>query len=137
MDDVVTGDSGAKEKGMKGKVDSEHTRKDAMVDEPKSPRKLNIKNTAMKFALDQTVGATVNTVLFIAGIGLIRGQSLDLVLRDVQEQFWPMIFAGQKLWPLVSILCFTLVPLQYRMLVGNVAGVIWGVYLSLVVGQEK
>lgn len=108
-----------------------------MVDKQTSPRQLNVKNTAIKFALDQTVGAAVNTVLFIAGIGLIRGQSLNFVLKDVQEQFWPMIFAGQKLWPLVSILCFTLVPLQYRMLVGNIAGVIWGVYLSLVVGEEK
>ncbi|KAF2172396.1 hypothetical protein M409DRAFT_17630 [Zasmidium cellare ATCC 36951] len=137
VDEVVTGDSQASKKGVNGKVDSKHTRDNALVDKQKSPRKLSIKNTAIKFALDQTVGATFNTVLFIAGIGLIRGQSLALIQQDVQEQFWPMIFAGQKLWPLVSILCFALIPLQYRMLVGNVAGVIWGIYLSLMVGEEK
>jgi hypothetical protein len=33
----------------------------------------DVKNTAMKFVLDMTLGATVNTVLFIAIIGALKG----------------------------------------------------------------
>lgn len=46
------------------------------------------------------------TLLFIAGIALLRGQTFSSALQDVQEQFWPMIFAGQKLWPAVSSCAF-------------------------------
>lgn len=36
-------------------------------------RNLNVGNTIKKLALDQTVGATVNTVLFMAVIGALKG----------------------------------------------------------------
>ncbi|EME88319.1 uncharacterized protein MYCFIDRAFT_55315 [Pseudocercospora fijiensis CIRAD86] len=100
-------------------------------------KKLSLKNTAIKFTLDQTLGSAINTVLFIAGIALLRGQSLDTVYTNIQQQFWPMIFAGQKLWPAVSILSFAVIPLEHRMLFGSVAGLFWGVYLSLVSGSGK
>lgn len=75
--------------------------------------------------------------MFIAGIALLRGQSLDSMLADVQQKFWPMTFTGQKLWPAVSILSFAVIPLEQRMLFGAVAGLFWGIYLSLVSGSGK
>lgn len=103
----------------------------------KAEKKLNITNTAIKFSLDQTFGAAVNTVLFIAGIALLRGYSFATIQRDVQQQFWPMIFAGQKLWPAVSVMQFTVVPFEYRTLVGSIVSLFWGIYLSLVSGTGK
>ena len=50
-----------------------------------SAKKLNIKNTAIKFSLDQTLGAAVNNVLFIAGIGALRGKSLADIVASVQS----------------------------------------------------
>jgi len=41
------------------------------------------------------------------------------------------MISGWKLWPLVSLLNFTLVPVEKRVLVGNIVGLLWGVYLSL------
>lgn len=70
-------------------------------------------------------------------MALLRGRSWSTIYREIQAQFWPMIFAGQKLWPAVSILSFTIVPLEHRMLFGSVAGVLWGVYLSLIAGSES
>ncbi|KAK4569534.1 hypothetical protein LTR86_003297 [Recurvomyces mirabilis] len=103
----------------------------------KVKRSLNLRNTAIKFSLDQALGAAANTVLFIAGIALLRGHTLASIQADVQQQFWPMIFAGQKLWPLVSILQFTVVPFEWRTLVGSFVGLLWGVYLSLISGGSK
>lgn len=48
-----------------------------------------------------------------------------------------MTFAGQKLWPAVSILSFTIIPLEQRMLFGSVAGLFWGTYLSLIAASSK
>lgn len=39
--------------------------------------------------------------------------------------------AGYKLWPLVSLLNFTVVPVERRVVVASVVGLGWGVYLAL------
>jgi hypothetical protein len=44
------------------------------------PKALSIKNTAIKFALDQTFGAAFNNALFIVGIAFLKGQSVDTAL---------------------------------------------------------
>ncbi|KAK4550733.1 hypothetical protein LTR36_000312 [Oleoguttula mirabilis] len=100
-------------------------------------KKLNLANTAIKFSLDQTIGAAANTVLFIAGIALLRGHTLPSIEQDVRTKFWPMIFAGQKLWPAVSVLSFTVVPFEHRTLFGSIVGLFWGIYLSLVSSGKK
>jgi hypothetical protein len=51
-----------------------------------------------------------------------------------RQDFWPIMLAGFKLWPFVSILNFTVVPADKRLLVGSLFGVIWAVYLSLMSG---
>lgn len=46
------------------------------------------------------------------------------------------MFAGQKLWPLVSIIGFTVVPFEHRTVFGGVIGIGWGVYLSLMANDK-
>ncbi|KEQ72879.1 hypothetical protein M436DRAFT_47606 [Aureobasidium namibiae CBS 147.97] len=101
-----------------------------------NPRALSIKNTAIKFALDQTFGAVVNNALFIVGIALLKGQSLDTALSALHTDLFPLLFAGQKLWPLVSIISFTLVPFEHRTVFGGVIGIGWGVFLSLMANDK-
>lgn len=113
------------------------TEESTTADPQKVKKQLNIKNTAIKFCLDQSFGAAANTVLFIAGIAILRGHSFESIQQDVIERFWPMIFAGQKLWPAVSVLSFTVVPFEQRTLFGSIVGLFWGVYLSLVSGGKK
>jgi hypothetical protein len=40
-------------------------------------------------------------------------------------------FSGMKLWPAVSLINFTLIPPERRIIFGSIAGVIWNIYLSL------
>ncbi|KAJ5371877.1 Mpv17/PMP22 [Penicillium concentricum] len=95
---------------------------------------LNITNTVAKIVIDQTVGGAWNTVVFIATMGMLRGLDYDTITGQIQSDFWPIISAGVKLWPLVSILNFTVVPADRRLLVGNLFGVVWAIYLSLMSG---
>ena len=48
-------------------------------------KKLNVKNTAIKFALDQTFGAIANTVLFIGGMSLLKGEPFSKALAAVHH----------------------------------------------------
>lgn len=50
--------------------------------------------------------------------------------------FWPMIFAGWKLWPIVSLVNYTFIKtVAGRNLLGSLAGMVWGIYLSLIAGK--
>lgn len=51
------------------------------------PKALSIKNTAIKFALDQTLGAAVNNALFIVGIAFLKGQSVETALSALQKVY--------------------------------------------------
>jgi len=48
-------------------------------------KKLDVKNTAIKFFLDQSVGSLFNTVAFIAGMAAIRGANTSAIISAVQN----------------------------------------------------
>ncbi len=120
--------------------------------------RLSTGNTAAKLALDQTVGAAVNTFLFsvfihsiqaamttttttttTASVGGGGGVNIDYgrvdwarVLARSRAEFAAMLVASWRLWPLVSLVNFTLVrTVEGRNLLGGLAGVGWGVYMSI------
>ncbi|KAI9675286.1 MAG: hypothetical protein M1817_001188 [Caeruleum heppii] len=65
---------------------------------PREPT-LNIANTAKKFALDQTLGAAVNTILFIAVMAGLRGSSgpeiMDAIRQAIDYARPPLTFISQ------------------------------------------
>ncbi len=48
-------------------------------------RKLDVGNTVKKFLIDQTVGGSVNTILFIAIMGGFKGLSPTEIAEEVQK----------------------------------------------------
>lgn len=84
-----------------------------------------------KFVLDQTLGAAANTLAFIALTGLFKGYGLAAIAVDVQERFLELFTAGWRMWPFVSFANLSFVPWEWRPVVGNTAGLCWGVYLTL------
>ncbi|KAF4304625.1 putative mpv17 pmp22 protein [Botryosphaeria dothidea] len=110
--------------------------KDVVKDKAKrTSAGMNWGNVFMKFLLDQTVGGAVNTALFIAGMKALNGAGSEEIKTAVKEGLWPLFVAGTKLWPAVSLISFTMVPVDKRVLFGSTVGVAWGVYLSLVAAQ--
>ncbi|KAK0655781.1 hypothetical protein B0T16DRAFT_451416 [Cercophora newfieldiana] len=111
--------------------------------------RLNKGNTAIKTLLDQTMGAAVNTVLFsvfmhgmraaMAGAGGgVRVENVDwvVVMGRAREEFWGILRAGWTFWPWVSLVNFVfLEKVEHRNLVGSLAGLGWGVYMSLFAGK--
>lgn len=97
------------------------------------------RNVLAKFLLDQTIGAAVNTLMFLVYVSYVNKSSTDKVASwnavqaDVSDKFWPMIIDGYKFWPFVSLASFLWVPVDKRVVFGCSAGVLWGIYLSLLV----
>ncbi len=124
--------------------------------------KLNVANTLAKTLLDQTVGAGFNTLAFGVVLGglqaamahhapqpgplfflapdAVRYGAVDwaAVLGRCRAEFWSLIRAGWVFWPFVSVVNFAFVKgVQARNLVGSLAGVAWGVYISLVTAAAE
>ncbi|PWY83511.1 hypothetical protein BO70DRAFT_379306 [Aspergillus heteromorphus CBS 117.55] len=88
-------------------------------------------NFTMKFLLDQSVGSVMNIVLFVVLINLLKGEGVARVGELVLEDFNPIMLARLKYRPVVSMLMYTVVPVDRRVVFGSACGVVWGVYLSL------
>jgi len=58
-----------------------------------------------------------------------------LICLCARQDSWPLMKAGYKLWPIVSLLSFTVVPVQQRVVFGSLVGVGWGIFLSLFAGH--
>ena len=48
----------------------------------------------------------------------------------------PIIVAGYKMWPIASVVNFTLIPVERRIVFLSAVGWVWGVYLSLVAARQ-
>jgi len=65
-----------------------------------------------------------------------KGANLEQAWQIAGQDFWGIMKAGWKLWPIVSLLNYTAVrTVGGRSLVGSLAGMGWNVYLSLVAGR--
>jgi hypothetical protein len=96
-------------------------------------------NVLIKFLLDQTFGAAVNTLMFLVFMSYTNASPTakegqwNAVARDVQNKFYPMMKDGYKFWPGVSLISFLWIPVDKRIVFGCSVGVIWGIYLSMMV----
>lgn len=54
------------------------------TEEVKLEPRFDVKNTAWKFALDQTIGALVNTVIFVAGMAGLRGEGWKSAIDHIR-----------------------------------------------------
>lgn len=141
-----------------GKSEKKPDKKPKEMTQPQGP--LSIRNTAIKLILDQTLGAAVNTFFFSAYMRSIRSATahaprspnfrkavswwnsegavnfaavhVDDVLAGARADFWQLMYAGWTFWPGVSLVNYSLIKtIEGRTLVGATAGLLWGVYVSL------
>lgn len=95
--------------------------------------RLNYRNTITKWFIDCiTLGALMNTTAFLVITGYMKGQSWDKIAHNLRTQLVPIIVNGYKLWPIASILSFSFIPVERRILFFSCVGLCWNVYLTLV-----
>ncbi|XXG96400.1 hypothetical protein Hte_002682 [Hypoxylon texense] len=105
-------------------------------DAPERKPKLNLRNTMAKWFIDCiTLGAIFNTVAFFLLMGILKGQSADQIGSNVRNETIPIIVAGYKIWPFASIISFSCVPVEKRIVFLNFVGLLWGIYMSLVASR--
>ncbi|KAL1861746.1 hypothetical protein Daus18300_008715 [Diaporthe australafricana] len=103
------------------------------VEDANSKPKLNMRNTLIKWFVDcMTVGALINTLAFLVLMGLMKGHGVEKIEQNLSTETIPIIVAGYKIWPVASILSFSFVPVEKRIVFLSFIGFLWGIYMSLV-----
>jgi len=88
--------------------------------------------TACKIALDQTLYlATYNTVYFV-GLGVLARRPLGEVVAQYRQQFWQLLTAGWRIWPLVGIVTYTYIPTEHRVLFVDLVEILYSAVLSTI-----
>lgn len=109
-----------------------------------------------------TVGAILNTTAFLVIMGVLKVHSLASIWQsiiDVSEfvvvehaalpflrllsnmdanplqETIPIIVAGYRIWPIASIISFSVIPVSKRIVFLSFVGFIWGIYMSLVAAR--
>jgi hypothetical protein len=90
-----------------------------------------------KVALDQLVFAPCLIFGYLAINAVNNGKSLAQFSKEVRYSFVKILLSNYKLWPLVSWINFTYVPMNYRVLVATIVGFFWTIYLILSTKEQK
>lgn len=90
-----------------------------------------------KIALDQTLYASAYNCIYLTFIDLLKGMSPDDIKADVAKNNIPMLRAGWKLWPMVHMLTYTVIPKQHKQLWVCLVEIVWASYLSFVANEKR
>jgi len=82
-----------------------------------------------KVFVDQTTFGPLFNLLYFYEIGLLEGRSLSYINEKVGKEYSSVMMANYKIWPLLNIINFKLVPPNMRVLFGNVASILWTAYV--------
>ena len=99
---------------------------------PRGTGRLNVRNTLVKWALDcLTVGALCNTGAFLIIMGILKAQSADKIMTNLKTETFRIIVAGWRVWPIASIISFSLIPVERRILFFSTIGLGWNIYMRV------
>ena len=118
------------------KEGDEYVRRQQEQEQEQPKPRLNLRNTMTKWFVDCiTLGAIFNTVAFFIIMGLLKRQPFAQIGDNIRTETIPVIVAGYKIWPFASIISFSCVPVEKRIVFLNFVGLIWGIYMSLVAAR--
>ncbi|GAA5861613.1 hypothetical protein JCM3774_002646 [Rhodotorula dairenensis] len=95
-----------------------------------------ITTTVARVAVDQFVLTPCVLSLFFTCQSLLEGKGFTEAKRRIETSWWPTIQRNWSLWIPVQAVNFSVVPLQYRLLVVNVTSLFWNAYLSYANAQS-
>ncbi|KAI0475927.1 Mpv17/PMP22 family protein [Xylariaceae sp. FL0804] len=97
---------------------------------------------SIQAAMPRPLGAPLSnpdrSIQYLFSRGAVDYNHVDWkrVVAKTRAEFLNIMKAGWKLWPLVSFINFVFVKsIEGRNLVGGLAGVLWGIYMSLVASR--
>jgi len=93
---------------------------------------------AMKMvAMDQLIYAPIGLAAFFTFITVAEGGGRRAVIRKFQDVYTPALKANYMVWPLVQMLNFRVMPIQFQIPFVSTIGIAWTAYLSMTNAAEE
>ena len=89
-----------------------------------------------KIALDQTAYLAFYNTVYYVSLTVLAGKSFGEAVEEYKDSFWLLLTSGWKLWPLVGIVTYTLIPQQNRVLWIDGIEIIYSALLSSLANKE-
>lgn len=86
---------------------------------------------ALKLLIQQLVMTPAFLVFTLGYIHYFLSLSVNKTVREIKNAFAAALFANWKVWTVAQAVNFKLVPLDLRVLFGNVVALWWNIYLSM------
>ncbi|KAG0251431.1 hypothetical protein DFQ27_008769 [Actinomortierella ambigua] len=81
---------------------------------------------------DQVLFAPVGLAMLFTGLTVLEGGGVREVKEKLSESYPTALKANYTIWPVVQLVNFSIMPLQFRLPFVSVVGIAWNAYLSLV-----
>lgn len=88
-------------------------------------------STLLQVAVQQLVVTPPFLLVTMAFLQLARTTKVSEISKGVKSAFAAALFTNWRVWSVAQTINFQLVPLDYRVLYGNILALWWNIYLSL------
>ncbi|KAI9010459.1 hypothetical protein CLU79DRAFT_839594 [Phycomyces nitens] len=90
-----------------------------------------------RMVTDQVLFAPAGLTMFFTIMGFIETKKWEGVQEKFRDAFLPALAMNYKVWPVVQLINFKVMPLQYRLPFVSSLGIIWNAYLSWINNASK
>ncbi|XP_008544880.2 protein Mpv17-like, partial [Microplitis demolitor] len=90
-----------------------------------------------KVACDQFLFAPPFIAVLLATIGFMQGNNAEGVQKKLSNEYKDILINNYKIWPLVQLINFGLVPLNYQVLVNQIVAIFWNTYISFRTNRDS
>lgn len=73
---------------------------------------------------------------FFTVVGLLEGKSLTDIKTKIKKDYWSTQIASWKVWPIVQIINFSVVPKNFTILFINLVGFFWGIFMQIMSAKK-
>lgn len=83
-----------------------------------------------KVFIDQVVFAPIFLAILLSMIGYSQHQDVEKVKEKLRHDYTDILVANYSVWPWVQIVNFSIIPLNYQVLLTQTVAVFWNIYFS-------
>lgn len=91
----------------------------------------------IKVGIDQTVWSIFWNSTYYILLGILKAESPKTIMLSVQQSWWDLLKAGWRLWPIVHVCTYGIIPVQHRLLFVDAVELVWVCILSTYGQQQR
>lgn len=85
---------------------------------------------AKRLLVDRGVMSPLLLFIFFYVVAIMEGKSHKQAMMKIRQHYWTALKMSWRVWILFQYFNLNYVPLQYRVLTGNVMSFLWSIYLA-------